>query len=30
LFVNGGFGQLTGMLRGGSASTSVNGGIMGV
>jgi hypothetical protein len=29
LFVNGGFGQLTGLLRGGS-STSVNGGIMGV
>ena len=28
LFVNGGFGQLTGLLRGGS--TTVNGGVMGV
>ena len=30
LFVNGGFSQLTGLLRGGSSSTSINGGLMGV
>jgi hypothetical protein len=30
LFVNGGFGGLSALIRGGSSSTSVNGGVMGV